>query len=153
MRYLVFSIVFTVLHAIAYMVAGVVALRISKDVYESKSRKLDYVRDMEDPAERSHVQRFFFPAQLARGLLLSVVLYPILSALGETGYLTRTVFLFGILFVYTHIASAAPCPDNVEGLVYLKREYIDTSMILKFQMEMVLYSVLFAGVGGWLLFR
>ena len=57
-----------------------------------------------------------------------------------------------LMFVYTHIGSAAPCPDNIEGIVYLKRKYIDASMVAKSQLEMVLYSLLFFSFGSWVLF-
>ncbi len=84
---------------------------------------MSYVRDMSDAGERRHVQRWFFPAQLVRGLL----------------------------FFYTHIACAAPCSDNIEGLVYMKARYFDTTAFFKYQLEMLMYSVLFAAGGAWLL--
>ncbi len=152
MRYVIFSLSFTVLHAVAYTIAGALALHISSEIYKSRSRKMDYLRDMENPDESRHVQKFFFPVQLVRGLLLSVVLYPVLGALGELGFLLRGMFLFGLMFVYTHVGSAAPCPDNLEGFVYLKKKYFDKTMILKFQLEMLVYSSLFALTGSWLLF-
>jgi hypothetical protein len=152
MRYLMFTLVFAAVHAIAYTIAGAFALSVSKDIYASRKRKMDYLRDMEDTVESSHVKRYFFPAQILRGILMSIVLYPLLGFLGEMGYLPRALFLLGLMFVYTHVGSAAPCPDNIEGVVYLKRKYIDASMIARFQLEMVLYSLLFSLAGSWVLF-
>ena len=144
MEYLWFSIRFTLLHAASYSVAGALILKVSRSVYEGKSRLMDYVRDMSDGNERAHVQRWFFPAQLVRGLLLSLVLYPVLSPMGDMDFGTRFAFLAGLMFVYTHIACAAPCADNIEGLVYLKARYFDTTAFVKYQLEMLTYSVLFA---------
>lgn len=152
MRYLVFTLVFTAVHAIAYTIAGAFALSVSRDIYAGRKRKMDYLRDMEDPAESSHVKKYYFPAQILRGVLMSIVLYPLLGFLGENGYLPRVLFLLGLMFVYTHVGSAAPCPDNIEGMVYLKRKYIDLSLFGKFQLEMVFYSLLFSLAGGWVLF-
>ncbi len=51
---------------------------------------------------------------------------------------------FGLLvFIYTHLAAASPFIDNIEGFVYFKKEYLKKKFFIKFQMEMVLYSILF----------
>lgn len=75
--------------------------------------------------------KWFIPAQLIRGLLLSLVLYPIITPLGELSFFLRLVFFFGLVFIYTHIASAAPCSDNIEGFVYLKERYLNKTMFIK----------------------
>ena len=152
MNYLVFTLLFTVLHAAAYTIAGAVIFNFSKDVYKGKSRIMDYLRDMNNPQESSHVTKRFFPAQLVRGVLMSLVLYPLLPLLGEISVLPRGVFLFGMMFCYTHIACAAPCPDNIEGYVYLREKYFSKSSFFKFQTEMTLYSLLFSIPGTFLLF-
>lgn len=51
------------------------------------------------------------PAQLVRGALLSVVLYPILTPLTELSFGTRFGFLSGLMFVYTDLAAATPFPN------------------------------------------
>lgn len=95
MQYLVFSLWFIVIHALAYTLAGMLALRISKDIYEGKSRLMDYLRDMSDEKESKHVQKWFIPGQIVRGLLLSIILYPILVPLGELSFGVRFLFLQG----------------------------------------------------------
>lgn len=151
MEYLWFSVRFTLLHAGAYTLAGALILKVSKSIYEGKSRLMDYVRDMSDERESRHVQRWFFPAQLVRGLLLSVVLYPVLGPMGEMSLGLRFAFLGGLMFIYTHIACAAPCADNIEGLVYMKARFFDVTAFFKYQLEMLMYSALFAVAGAWLL--
>ncbi|MFO7929127.1 MAG: hypothetical protein R6U35_05630 [Candidatus Humimicrobiaceae bacterium] len=141
MQYLVFSLWFTVIHAIAYTLAGMLALRISNDIYEGKSRLMDYLRDMSIEKESKHVQKWFIPGQIVRGILLSIILYPILIPLGELAFGMRFLFFTGLMFIYTHLACAAPCSDNIEGLIYLKERYINKTLFLKFHFEMIIYSV------------
>lgn len=144
MSYLMFSVWFTVIHTAAYILAGVIALKISKDIYESKDRYADFLRDMGDPTESKHVQKAFIPAQLVRGVIMSLVLYPVLGALGEISFLARFFFFAGLMFVYTEISSAVPFPTNIEGFVYMKQKYMQRDKIWKFWLEIIIYSVLFA---------
>ncbi|HED23782.1 MAG TPA: hypothetical protein ENN91_01495 [Firmicutes bacterium] len=152
MNYILFSLWFTLVHIISYTLAGVLALRISKDIYEGKSRLMDYLRDMSVQSESRHVQKWFIPGQIVRGIILSVVLYPVLGFLGEISFGLRFLFFFGLMFGYTHLASAAPCSDNIEGLIYLKERYINRSIFLKFHYEMIIYSVVLALAVSLLLF-
>lgn len=152
MEYLVFSFWFMIIHTAAYMLAGILALRISKDIYEGKSRLMDYLRDMSVEDESKHVQKWVLPSQLLRGLLMSVVLYPVLAPLGEIAFGLRFAFLAGLMFVYTHLASAAPCPDNIEGFVYMKERFFKKSTFLKFQFEMIIYSLILGFLTSFFLF-
>jgi len=54
---LVFSLWFTLIHVLSYTLAGMLALRISNDIYEGKSRMMDYLRDMSNEKESKHVQK------------------------------------------------------------------------------------------------
>lgn len=152
MDYLWFSVKFALLHTAAYTVAGSVILVVSKEIYEGKGRLMDYVRDMSDEADNRYVRRRVFPAQLVRGLLMSLPLYVVLTPLAESGFVLRALFLGGLAFLYTHLASASPTPDNIEGYVYLRARYFQKSAFLKYQLEMVMYTTLFALLGSWLLF-
>lgn len=151
--YVIFSVCFLLFHSIAYLIAGALTLKISKDVYESKSRTMDYMRDMSDEKEKSIVSKRFFPAQLLRGFLMSIILYPLLIPLGELTFIMRFAFFSGIMFIFTHIACAAPCPDNIEGFIYMKSKYFSKSSFLKFQFEMILYSILFGILMSWIFFE
>lgn len=151
-RYLVFSFWFIVIHTVAYTLAGAVALKLSSDLYEEQKRLIDYVRDMSIESDKSHVEKWFLPAQIVRGLLMSVVLYPILGFLSESGFLLRVIFLSSLMFVYTDVGSAVPFPHNIEGLVYMKPKYLNTKAMGKLYLEMVIYSILFGLLTGGLLF-
>lgn len=152
MEYLVFSFWFMLIHTAAYMLAGMLALRISKDIYEGKSRLMDYLRDMSVEDESKHVQKWVFPSQLLRGLLISVVLYPVLAPLGEMGFGLRFAFLAGLMFVYTDLACAVPFPSNIEGFVYMKERFFKKSTFLKFQFEMIIYSLILGFLTSYFLF-
>lgn len=152
MDYILFSLWFIVIHTVAYTAAGFIALQLSKDLYEEKNRLLDYLRDMSVPEENSYVSKWFLPTQLVRGLLLSIVLYPILGFLGELSFALRFLFLAGLMFVYTDLAAAVPFSHNLEGFVYLKSRYVRRDILWKLYLEMVIYSLLFGAVAGWFLF-
>lgn len=152
MAYLQFTLWFTVVHAAAYVVAGVISLAFSKDLYAQKGRTLDFLRDMNDPHESGHVNRTFLPAQIVRGVLMSVVLYPILGALGDMSVALRFVFLASLAFIYLEVASSIPFPTNVEGYVYLRDRYRGIPAVWKLYFEAILYAVLLAGPVAWLAF-
>lgn len=143
MDYLKFSLFFILAHVASYTIAGLIALKISKDIYESKNRLCNFLRDMSDKKESKHVSIYFLPAQILRGFLMSIVLFPLLNVLGELDLVLKFTFFGGLMFVYTHIAATSPFMDNIEGLVYFKKEYLKKKFFLKFQLEMVIYSILF----------
>lgn len=143
MDYLKFSLFFTLAHMVAYTIAGAIVLKISKDIYENKNRLCNFLRDMSDKNESMHVSIYFLPAQILRGVLMSIVLLPILGVLGEFSFILKFIFYASLMFVYTHISAASPFMDNIEGLVYFKKEYLKKKFFLKFQLEMILYSIMF----------
>lgn len=152
MEYIKFSLLFMLVHTGTYFIAGMLAYRISRDLYHGENRLLDFLKDMSDPAENARVAKLTLPLQLARGLALSIVLYPILGLLGELAYPLRFVFLAGLMFVYTDFASAVPFPHNIEGVIYMKERYLKKSAFWKLQFEMIVFSLLFGSVASWILF-
>jgi len=146
MNYIKFSLLFILIHGVSYIVAGVLALKISKDIYESKNRHCNFLRDMSDPEESKHVQIMFLPAQILRGLLMSIVLFPVLNTITGLPFALKFAFFGGLMFVYTHIAAVSPFIDNIEGFVYFKKDYLRKEHLLKFQMEMIIYSILFGSL-------
>ncbi|WP_130807898.1 hypothetical protein [Senegalia massiliensis] len=143
MEYIKFSLFFILSHVVSYLIAGVIALKISKDIYESRKRLCSFLRDMSNKEESLYVSRYFMPAQILRGFLMSIVLYPFIDNLVEFSFMLKFLFFSGLMFIYTHIASTSPFIDNIEGYVYFKSEYLKKKAILKFQLEMILYSILF----------
>lgn len=143
MEYIKFSLFFILAHTVSYTIAGAIALSISKDIYENKSRHCDFLRDMSDDEESKHVSIYFIPAQILRGLLMSVILFPLLNSITDLSFTVKAIFFGSLMFVYTHIAAGSPFIDNIEGYVYFKKDYLMKKYFIKFQVEMVLYSILF----------
>src|SRR6056297_135805 len=154
MEYILFSLWFTLIHTGTYTLAGMAALNISRDLYEGEQRLLDFLIDMSEGEkdESGRVKRFFLPAQLLRGLLMSLVLYPVMPLLGDISFAGRFAFFFGLMFIYTDFAGAVPFPHNIEGFVYMKSRYLQKKMIWKLYFEIIIYSLLFALCTAWLLF-
>lgn len=152
MEYAKFSLLFMLVHTGAYFIAGMLAYRISRDLYHGQNRLLDYLKDMSNESENARVAKLTLPLQLLRGLVLSIVLYPVIDLLGELAYPLRFIFLAGLMFVYTDFASAVPFPHNLEGVIYMKERYLKKSAFWKLQFEMIVFSLLFGAVAAWILF-
>lgn len=153
MEYLWFSVWFTVIHLVAYIVAGVVNLRFTRDLYEGNQALFaPFLRNVGETAERQRQGIVMWPAQLARGLLMSVVLYPIITPVAELPFGIRFAFLSGLMFVYADLAAATPFPNNIEGWVYLKQRFMRPDVFWRIQSEAITYSLLFGGFTAWLAF-
>ncbi len=154
MEYVWFSLGFFLIHLGAYVVAGVLNQQLlSKELYGGEQALYaPFFRNMEDPEEQRRSGRLMIPAQLARALLMSVVLYPVLDALGDLSYGLRFGFLAGLMFVYADLAAATPFSNNIEGLVYLKPRFTMPEVFWRIQSEAIVYSLLFGAVAAWLLF-
>jgi hypothetical protein len=151
--YVWFSVWFTLIHLGAYIVAGVVSLRFTRDLYQGDDALFaPFLRDVGDPAEKQRQGIVMWPAQMARGVLMSLVLYPILTPLTELSFPMRFGFLAALMLVYTDIAAATPFSNNIEGLVYMKRRFVRPNVFWRIQSEAVVYSLLFAGFAAWLVF-
>jgi len=107
---------------------------------------------MGDARESASVQKLFLPAQLLRGVLMSLVLYPLIGLLGQVPIAGRFAFFFGLFFICTDFASAIPFPNNIEGFVYYKERYKRKDSFWKLYVETGIYSVLLAGSVSWFLF-
>lgn len=148
MQYLTFSGLFIVTHIVAYMVAGVVTLRLFYRPFHGGKDALygAFLRNTEDPAEKKRLGRVLLPIQVVRGLLMSVVLYPALGFLGGLPSWLQFAFLGGLMFVYTDLCAAVPFSNTLEGIAYMKPQFIERAF-LKTQVESVLYSAVM-GLGA-----
>ena len=142
MTYIKFVIFFVITHTVSYTIAGAIALAVSKDIYESKSRHCDFLRDMSNPDESKRVSIYFLPAQMIRGFFMAIVLLPLLNAIINFSFIESFVFFAGLMFIYSHLAAASPFIDNIEGQVYFKAKYLVKEYFLKFQFEMIIYSLI-----------
>lgn len=70
---------------------------------------------------------------LAMRGVYGLYIYRLVNVLGEFTFGLKFIFFSSLTFIYTHIASASPFMDNIEGLVYFKREYLKKKFFLKFQ--------------------
>lgn len=144
MTYVSFAAGFMVLHVACYTIAGVLALAISGSLYRGPDRLLDFLRDAGDPVEGKRLQKWAIPAQLVRGVVLSLVLLPILEPLQGIGFWSQFAFVFGLMFVISDLASSAPFPGNIEGLIYLRERYLRAGAYWRLHFESLLYSSVLA---------
>jgi hypothetical protein len=152
-EYLWFSLGFVAIHLGAYITAGALTLQFTKDLYTGDSALFaSFLRDVDAPEEKTRQGLIMWPAQLARGLLMSIVLYPILGPLAELSFAARFGFLAALMFVYTDLAAATPFSNTIEGLVYMKKKFIRPSVFWRIQSEALLYSTFFGALAAWTLF-
>jgi hypothetical protein len=153
MLYIRFSLFFSLVHLVCYIIAGIIDLRLAKKMYVGKDRLYRaFFRDMEDPKQSLRIAKLLIPSQLLRGILMSVVLYPVLPFLFGLSFGMRFLFLAGMMFVYADFCSAIPFSNTIEGIVYLKKEFVEKRMFWTIQLEAIIYSILFGLLSGWLLF-
>jgi hypothetical protein len=142
----------TVMSTAAYLVAGLIAYRfLTKRFYVGDDAIFaGFLRSEADPILWRHVMTWQFPMLLVRSMLISLVLLPFRATLSSFALRKRVLSLFGLFFVLLHLAAAAPSPSNLEGIVYMRPEFIGVVPFLLTQPEMILQSLLFAwGTGVW----
>ena len=150
--YLKFSFLFFVIHLVCYVVAGVIDLQLAKSMYKGKDRLYSsFFRNMQEKRESSRIAMLLIPSQFGRAILMSVVLYPILPFLEEMSFTLQFLFMGGLMFIYADFASAVPFSNTIEGLVYLKKEFVEKRVFWTIQLEAILYSMMFGILSAWLL--
>lgn len=150
--YLKFSLVFFAIHLFCYIVAGIIDFQLAKRVYCGKDRLFhSFFRDMDNKEEGMRIARLMVPAQLVRAVLMSMVLYPVWPYLVTISFGMQFVFMGALMFVYADFASAIPFSNTIEGLVYLKKEFVEKRVFWTIQLEAIIYSVLFGLLSAWLL--
>lgn len=153
MEYLVFSGLFIISHIFAYYLAGAITYPLFYEHLHGGADSLygSFLRDMTDPAEKKRQGMLLIPAQVARGLLMSLVLYPVLGYLGEISFGLQFAFMAGLMFVYADLASAVPFSNTIEGIVYMKPRFIREAF-WKTQIEAVIYAATMGAFAGLYLF-
>ncbi len=152
MTYVIFSLLFFAIHLTCYIIAGVIDFQIAKKMYSGKNRLYkSFFRDMDDSIESNRIAKLLLPSQFIRGIIMSIVLYPILPLLGELNFWMQFVFMASLMFVYADFASAIPFSNTIEGIVYLKKEFVEKRVFWTIQLEAIIYSVLFGLLSAWLL--
>ena len=145
-KHIRFVLVIIMAHTFSYLLAGGFSYQlITKPLWEGENPLLAaYLRTPGNAELWNFAMLWQIPAQILRSLLLGLALLPLFNTLQEWNFTKRFLFLSSLFFVFTHIASAAPSPANIEGLVYMKPEFVKEGFFLM-QVEMILYSLLV----GW----
>lgn len=138
-----FVIVIIVAHTLAYLLAGGVTYQlITKSIWNDPNSLLGtYLRTPTEPELWNFAMVWQIPAQLLRGLLMGLALLPLSNALKDWTTLKKAAFFGSLFFVFTHISASAPSPANLEGIVYMKPEFIQLGFA-KMQVEMILHSII-----------
>ena len=153
MIYLIFTLLFFVIHFVCYITAGVIDLQLAKGMYSGKGRLYrSFFRDMDDKDESMRIAKLLIPSQFVRAVLMSVVLYPVLPFLKEQSFLTQFFFMSTLMFVYADFGSAIPFSNTIEGIVYLKKEFVEKKVFWTIQLEAIMYSIMFGLLSGLFLF-
>jgi len=106
---------------------------------------------MDDEKESKRIAKLLVPSQFIRAILMSLVLYPILPFLRELPFGMQFIFMASLMFVYADFASAIPFSNTIEGLVYLKKEFVKKKVFWTIQLEAILYSIMFGLLSAWFL--
>jgi len=144
-QYIRFTIIFILAHLISYLVMGGISYQLFyKPFWEGQNPLFaPFMRTIIEPELWKHTTVWQIPGQILRGLLMSIVLYPVLNKIIELSFIRRYLFIGGLLYIFAHFASSAPSPANIEGFIYMRPEFVN-AFFLKGQPEMIMYS-LFAG--------
>ena len=150
--YIIFSLLFFVIHFVCYTLAGIIDLQLAKKMYSGKNRLYkSFFRDMDDKKESLRISKLMIPSQFIRAILMSLVLYPVLPFLEGLSFGMQFIFMASLMFVYADFASAIPFSNTIEGLVYLKKEFVEKRVFWTIQLEAILYSLMFGLLSAWLL--
>ena len=150
--YIIFSLLFFVIHFVCYTLAGIIDLQLAKKMYTGKNRLYkSFFRDMDDKKESLRISKLMIPSQFIRAILMSLVLYPVLPFLEGLSFGMQFIFMASLMFVYADFASAIPFSNTIEGLVYLKKEFVEKRVFWTIQLEAILYSLMFGLLSAWLL--
>ena len=151
-EYIFFSLLFFIIHLACYVIAGVIDLQLARKVYSGKNRLYkSFFRDMEDENESQRIAKLLIPSQLIRAIIMSLVLYPILPFLKNLTFEIQFIFMASLMFVYADFASAIPFSNTIEGIVYLKKEFVEKRVFWTIQLEAILYSIMFGLLSAWIL--
>jgi hypothetical protein len=137
--FLKFAAIVIVAHVVTYYVAGVIAqLGLgASDFYPPSPNAISYLRDPRDPT----VQAWIVPAQVLRGLLFAIVLFPFVGRILALGTWKGGLAVAGIIWVVGFVAASG---GPIEHLVYLNEYPVRFAVISL--VEILIQSVAL----GWL---
>ena len=100
----IFLLIVMVCHVITYFFAGIIAQVVMGvgQYYPPSPTALHYLRSTSDPA----VQAWLLPAQLLRGLLFGLILFPFRTYLRKQGFWKGALLIMGVIYVIGYIAAS-----------------------------------------------
>ncbi|HZP01009.1 MAG TPA: hypothetical protein VFD30_12005 [Terriglobia bacterium] len=132
-------------HVTTYFLAGAIAYPLlTKEYYVGQNPIFAaFLRTEADPALWGHVVRWFLPAEILRGLLISIVLYPLFDVLKTWAFTKRWLLISALLVGLGFWAAAVPAPGTLEGMIYM-RPFITPAVHLRVQPENILQGLALA---------
>lgn len=143
---IIFIIKLAFVYTLTYLIVGAIMYQLfTKQFYVGDGALFTaFLRTESDPSLWAHVNQWQLPILFLRSLLVAFVLLPFVGALQSFSFKKRWLVLFGLVFILTHIAAAAPSPGNLEGITYMRPELITITTFAFIQPEMITQSALFA---------
>jgi hypothetical protein len=149
-RFGVFAGKVMAVHTVTYFVVGALAYQLlMKQFYTGPDPAFGaFMRTPDDATVWSHVVRWFLPAQLLRGLLISLVLYPFFETLLRWDFKRRFAAISGLYIVLGYWAATVAAPGTIEGMVYMRPE-ITAYLHLIGQPEIIIQGLALGVLLAW----
>ena len=121
-RFVGFTGKVVVTHTVTYFIVGAIAYNLlTKQYYTGPDPAFgDFMRTLDNPESVSHITRWFIPAQILRGILMAIALYPFFDKLCQWDFKKRFVTISGLYIVLGYWAATVAAPGTIEGMVYMK---------------------------------
>ncbi len=144
-RFAIFTSKVVSAHVTTYFLAGAIAYPLlTKGYYVGPNPVFAaFLRTEADTQLWGHVVRWFLPAEILRGLLISFVLYPLFDVLKTWAFAKRWLLISALLVGLGFWAAAFPAPGTIEGMVYM-RPFITPAVHLRVQPENILQGTTLA---------
>lgn len=144
-RFAIFTAKVIAAHVTTYFLAGSIFYPFLTERYYVGPNPVFavFMRTAADRALWPHVVRWFLPAQILRGLLIALVLYPLYGFLREWPFPKRLFYVASLYLVLGFWAATVAAPGTIEGMVYL-RPFITPMVHLTVQPEIVLQGLALA---------
>ena len=113
--FLKFVLIVIIAQIITYYIAGIVAQLFlsANEFYPPSANAIRYLKDPHDP----FLQLWILPAQVLRGLLFAVVLFPFRKRISELGTWSGGLAITAIIFVMGYVAASG---GIIEHFVFFK---------------------------------
>ena len=147
-HFVIFAGKVTIIHTVTYFIIGATAYNLlMKQYYTGPDPAFGaFMRTQDNPESWSHVMKWFIPAQVLRGVLMAIVLYPFFDKLLEWHLKKRFLIISGLYIVLGYWAATVAAPGTIEGMVYMKP-------VITPYMHLIVQPEIFAqglALGAWL---